>query len=130
MRIVASQAGDFARDRGRQVMAALIQQHPEATAVYAHNDEMAIGAIAALEAAGRHPGRDITIVSIDGEKDALRAIVDGKLAASVECNPRFGPSAFQLAVDYANGKSVPPIVANYDNLFDASNARQFLATAY
>jgi len=67
MQIVASQDGDFTRDKGRQVMETLLQAHPEATAVFAHNDEMALGAITALEAAGRHPGKDITLVSIDGE---------------------------------------------------------------
>src|SRR5205085_6449558 len=91
MKIVASQSGDFARDKGRQVMQTLLQAHPDLTAVYAHNDEMAIGAIAALEAAGKKPGQDVIVVSIDGTKDALQAVVDGKLGATCECNPRFGP---------------------------------------
>ena len=59
MKIVASQSGDFARDKGRQVAETLLQAHPDATAIYAHNDEMAIGAIAALEAAGKKPGKDV-----------------------------------------------------------------------
>jgi len=66
LKIVASQSGDFARDKGRQVAEALLQAHPEANIVFAHNDEMAIGAIAAIEAAGKVPGKDITVVSIDG----------------------------------------------------------------
>ena len=65
MEILASQTGDFARDKGRQVMETLLQAHPDVTAVYAHNDEMAIGAIAALEAAGKTPGKDVIVVSID-----------------------------------------------------------------
>ena len=72
MEIVASQSGDFARDKGRQVAETLLQAHPEATAIYAHNDEMAMGAIAALEAAGKVPGKDVLIVSIDGTKDAIK----------------------------------------------------------
>ena len=72
MEIVASQSGDFARDKGRQVAETLLQAHPDATAVYAHNDEMALGAIAAIEAAGKKPGKDIIVVSIDGEKDGVR----------------------------------------------------------
>ena len=56
MKIVASQTGDFARDKGRQVAETLLQAHPDVTAIYAHNDEMALGAIAALEAAGKKPG--------------------------------------------------------------------------
>jgi len=130
MQIVASQDGDFTRDKGRQVMETLLQAHPEATAVFAHNDEMALGAITALEAAGRHPGKDITLVSIDGEKDGLQAIIDGKLGATVECNPRFGPGSFQAAADYAAGKKIEPIVVNQDNFYDSSNAAQSLAGSY
>src|SRR3712207_1314335 len=76
MKIVASQSGDFARDKGRQVAETLLQAHPDANAIYAHNDEMAIGAIAAVEAAGKVPGKDIILVSIDGTRDALQAIID------------------------------------------------------
>ena len=56
---------------------------------------MAIGAIAAIEAAGKKPGKDILVVSIDGEKDGLQAIIDGKMGATVECNPKFGPAALR-----------------------------------
>jgi ribose transport system substrate-binding protein len=130
MKIVASQTGDFNRDKGRQVAEALLQAHPEATVIYAHNDEMAIGAIAAIEAAGKTPGKDILIVSIDGEKDAIQAIVDGKLGASVECNPRFGPKAYEIAMSYAKGDKIPGKVINPDLFYDASNAAASLATAY
>lgn len=130
MQVVASQDGDFTRDKGRQVMETLLQAHPEATAVFAHNDEMALGAITALEAAGRHPGKDITLVSIDGEKDGLQAIIDGKMGATVECNPRFGPGAFQAAADYAAGKKIEPIVVNQDHFYDSGNAAQSLAGSY
>ena len=101
--IVASQSGDFSRDKGRQVAETLLLAHPEATIIYAHNDEMAVGAIAALEAAGKVPGKDVLLVSIDGTKDALQAIIDGKLGATVECNPRFGPKAFETLARLANG---------------------------
>ena len=130
MQIIASQSGDFARDKGRQVMETLLQAHPEATAVYAHNDEMAMGAIAALEAAGRHPGKDITIVSIDGEKDGLQAVADGKMGATVECNPRFGPAAFAAAKAYGEGKPIPPRVVNKDHFYDSSNAAANIALSY
>ena len=109
MVILASQSGDFARDKGRQVAETLLQAHPDATIVYAHNDEMALGAIAAIEAAGKVPGKDILVVSIDGEKDALQAIADGKLGCSCECNPRFGPAAFDILYKYAAGETIPPL---------------------
>jgi ribose transport system substrate-binding protein len=130
MRIVASQSGDFARDKGRQVAETLLQANPTANAIYAHNDEMAIGAIAALEAAGKKPGTDVTIVSIDGTRDALQAIIDGKMGATVECSPFFGPVAFDTLVRYAAGETIPPKIINQDRFFDASNAKQFLAEAY
>ncbi|HKG56038.1 MAG TPA: ABC transporter substrate-binding protein [Candidatus Limnocylindrales bacterium] len=130
MKVVASQTGDFARDKGRQVMETLLQAHPDVTAVYAHNDEMAIGAIAALEAAGKKPGKDVIVVSIDGEKDALQAIVDGKMGASVECNPRFGPKAFDTLVKYANGEKIDAKIINPDKFYDSTNAAQELPTAY
>ena len=107
MEIVASQSGDFARDKGRQVTETLLQAHPDATAIYAHNDEMAMGAIAAIEAAGKVPGKDIIIVSIDGTSDALQAIIDGKMGATVECNPRFGPKAFDDHGALREGRADP-----------------------
>lgn len=128
--IVASQSGDFSRDKGRQVAETLLLAHPEATIIYAHNDEMAVGAIAALEAAGKVPGKDVLLVSIDGTKDALQAIIDGKLGATVECNPRFGPKAFETLARLANGETIEPWVKNIDGFYDASNAAAEVANAY
>ena len=130
MKVVASQSGDFARDKGRQVAETLLQAHPDATAIYAHNDEMALGAIAALEAAGKKPGKDVTVVSIDGEKDGVQAIVDGKMGCSVECNPRLGPKAFAAIEAYAKGETIPEWIKSDDHLFDSSNAAANLASAY
>lgn len=130
MQILASQTGDFARDKGRQVMETLLQAHPDVTAVYAHNDEMAIGAITALEAAGKTPGKDVIVVSIDGEKDALQAIVDGKLGATVECNPRFGPSAFDTLEKYIKGETIAAKIINPDNFYDSQNAAKELPNSY
>lgn len=128
--IVASQSGDFARDKGRQVAEALLQAHPDANVIYAHNDEMALGAVAALEAAGKTPGKDVLILSIDGGKEAVQAVVDGKLNAVVECNPRFGPIAFQTLQRYANGEAIEAWVKNVDKFYDSSNAAAEVAGAY
>jgi galactofuranose transport system substrate-binding protein len=130
MKIVASETGDFARDKGRQVAETLLQAHPDATAIYAHNDEMAMGAIAALEAAGKVPGKDVMLVSIDGTKDAAQAIVDGKLGADVECNPKFGPKAFETAKAYANGEKFPAKIVNPDRFFDKTTVAAYLPEAY
>src|SRR3954464_5241424 len=130
MALLASQSGDFARDKGRQVAETLLQAHPDATVVYAHSDEMALGAIAAIEAAGKVPGKDILVVSIDGEKDAIQAIVDGKLGCSCECNPRFGPGAFAIMARYANGETLPTFIKNEDRFFDATNAKENVDSAF
>ncbi len=130
MRIIASQSGDFVRDKGRQVAETLLQANPSATAVYAHNDEMAVGAIAAVEAAGKAPGKDVIIVSVDGTRDALQAIIAGKMGATVECNPKFGPKAFETMERYARGEAVEPWVINQDRFFDRSNAEQLIADSY
>jgi ABC-type sugar transport system substrate-binding protein len=130
MVIIASQSGDFARDKGRQVFETLYQAHPEATALYAHNDEMTMGAIAAMEAAGKTPGKDIMIASIDGTKDAAQAVADGKVAVLVECNPHFGPKAFQSIVDYADGKKIPEWVVNTDRLFTKDNIASYMPEAF
>ncbi len=130
MKIVASQSGDFARDKGRQVMETLLQAHPDVTVVYAHNDEMAIGAIQALEAAGRKPGVDVTIVSIDGTRDALQAIIDGKLGVTVESAPFFGPIACATMNAYAAGEQVPAWVKVEDRIFTIENAAENIADAY
>ncbi len=130
MEVIASQTGDFARDLGRQVFETLYQANTGATAVYAHNDEMAIGAILALEAQGKVPGTDVVIVSIDGSKEALQNIIDGKLGATVECNPRFGPIAFETLLKYADGEEIPTEILNQDKFYDESNAEEFVDAAY
>lgn len=128
--IVASQSGDFSRDRGRQVAETLIQAHPEANVIYTHADEMTMGAIAALEAAGRKPGKDVLVVSIDGEHDGVQAIIDGKIGAICGCSPFFGPKAFDTLAAYAAGKPIPPFIKNEDQFYEANNAKALLASTF
>jgi galactofuranose transport system substrate-binding protein len=128
--LLASQTGDFNRDKGRQVAETLLQAHPDADIVYAHNDEMAIGAISAIEAAGKAAGKDIMVLSIDGGKEIVQLVVDGKVGAVCECNPRFGPKAFDTAVAYANGDAIEGKLINPDNFYTAENAAAELANAY
>jgi ribose transport system substrate-binding protein len=130
MKIVDNQSGDFARGKGREVAETSLKNHRDATAIYAHSDEMALGAITALEAAGKKPGKDVIVVSIDGEKDAVQAIVEGKLAATCECNPRFGPKAFATLQAYASGAQIPAYIKIPDGFYDSTNAKEALANAY
>jgi galactofuranose transport system substrate-binding protein len=131
MKIIASQTGDFARANGQKTMENLLQSlGNKINAVYAHNDEMAIGAINAIKAAGKVPGKDITIVSADGEKDGLKAIVAGEIGAIVECSPYFGPPAFDAIQKHEKGEQVPTEIINQDRFFDKTNAAQLVDTAF
>lgn len=128
--ILESRSGDFARDEGRKVMETLLQAHPDVNIVYAHNDEMAIGAIQALEAAGRKPGEDVMVVSIDGTRDALQSIIDGKMGVTVESSPFFGPLACETMKRYAAGETIEPWIKVEDRIFTKENAAEHIDEAY
>jgi galactofuranose transport system substrate-binding protein len=128
--IVASQDGDMIRDNGRQLMETLIQQYPDIDGVFAHNDEMMLGGITAMLAANKKPGTDIATVSVDGQKEALQAIVDGTLGATAECNPRFGPAVLDAIEAYGAGETVVAEQVNTDGFYDLSNAAAELPNAF
>lgn len=131
MTVIASETGDFTREMGQKAMEKILQSKgKKITAVYAHNDQMALGAIDALKAAGLQPGKDVLIVSTDGEKAALEAIVRGELGATVESSPRFGPLAFNALERYFGGGKMPPKIIVEDRLFDKRNAQEHIAEAY
>jgi galactofuranose transport system substrate-binding protein len=117
IKIVAEQTANFARATGQQVMATLIQQYPNIKGVFAHNDEMAIGAITALKAAGKHPGQDIKVVSIDGTKDAINLVLSGEEYAVVQSNPRLGTLVFDTLDKYIKGEDLPAWVVQPDKVF-------------
>ena len=124
MQVIVSQTGDFTRAKGLEVMEAFLSSKgKDITAVYAHNDDMALGAIQAIEAAGKKPSQDILVVSIDGVKAALEAMVEGKLNCSVECNPLLGPAAFDAVEKVLAGQAVPRLTIVQDRVFDQSAAR-------
>jgi ribose transport system substrate-binding protein len=129
-KILASRSGNFTREGGHKVAAALLKAHPDANVIYAHNDEMALGAITALEEAGKVPGKDVLVLSIDGGKEAVQAVIEGKIAAVAECNPRFGPKAFETVLRYSRGETIEPWVKNIDGFYDGSNAAAEVATTY
>jgi ribose transport system substrate-binding protein len=131
MKILTSQTANFTRAEGQKVMENIIQaQRKNITVVYAHNDEMALGAIQALKAAGMNPGKDVLVISVDGERAALEAIARGEMNVTVECNPRFGPIAFDTLEKYLRGEQLPAKIINEDRFFDSTNAAQFVASAY
>jgi galactofuranose transport system substrate-binding protein len=129
LKIVAEQTADFTREKGRSVTEQLISANPNITAIYAENDEMALGAVAALKAAGKQPG-DVKIITIDGTKGAVQGILDGWVAGVIESNPRFGPLAFQALEDFYSGKGVPEQTIISDKEYTPDNARAELSNAY
>lgn len=127
IKIIATESGDFTRAKGEEVMGDFLQRYgDEIDALYAHNDDMAIGAIKAIEAHGLRPGEDIKIVSIDAIRDAFQAMVDGKLNATIECNPLLGPQFFELALKVVNGEPVPKWIPSEESIYFPGDAAALL----
>jgi simple sugar transport system substrate-binding protein len=129
MQIIDSKSGDFTRARGKEVMASFLQKHGSTiTAVFAHNDDMALGAIQAIEEYGLKPGVDIKIVSVDATRGAFEAMIAGKLNATVECNPLLGPQFFELALKVVNEEPIPKWVPSLETIFFPEDASEILPT--
>jgi simple sugar transport system substrate-binding protein len=117
-KIIRSQTGDFTRAKGKEVMEAFLKaEGKKINVLYAHNDDMAIGAIQAIEEAGMKPGKDITIISIDAVKGAFEAMMAGKLNVSVECSPLLGPQLMQAVKDLKAGKTLPKRIVTQEGVF-------------
>ncbi|GAB2664610.1 ABC transporter substrate-binding protein [Nocardia goodfellowii] len=121
-KVVASQTGDFTRAKGKEVMQAFLASNQKIDVLFAHNDDMALGAIQAIEEAGLKPGKDIKIVSIDGVRDALQALVDGKKNFVVECNPLLGPQLMELVEKVAAGAPVEHRIVTAETTFTPEQA--------
>ncbi len=129
LKVIDSQSGDFRRTGGKEVMEAFIKKHGKTIDIlYAHNDDMALGAVQAIEEAGLKPGSDIIIVSIDAVREGVQAVVAGKINCTVECNPLFGPKVYDTVAVVLAGKKVERKSYNKDELFDATNAAAALPT--
>jgi simple sugar transport system substrate-binding protein len=117
-KIIRSQTGDFTRAKGKEVMEAFLKaEGKKINVLYAHNDDMAIGAIQAIEEAGLKPGKDIIIISVDGVKGAFEAMMAGKLNVSVECSPLLGPQLMSVVKDIKAGKPVPKRIVTQESIF-------------
>lgn len=123
LKIIKSQTGDFTRAKGKEVMEAFLKSDGKNIQVlYAHNDDMAMGAIQAIEEYGLKPGKDIIIVSIDGIKDAFTAMSQGKTNCIVECNPLLGPQLALVAKDLVAGKTVDKWIKSEEGVFAGAEA--------
>ncbi len=126
IKVVASQTGDFTRAGGKQVMEAMLKSQPKIDVVYAHNDDMGLGAIEAIEAAGKVPGKDIKIITVDAVHDGMQALADGKINFIVECSPLLGKQLIDIVKKLNAGESVPPRIVTEETTFTQDQAKEAL----
>nr|WP_213001322.1 ABC transporter substrate-binding protein [Actinoplanes consettensis] len=126
-KVVASQTGQFTRTDGKQVMETFLKAQPKIDVLYAHNDDMGLGAIEAIEAAGKKPGTDIKIITVDAVKDGMTALSEGKINYIVECSPLLGPQLMDLAKKVKAGETVPQRVLTEETTFTPEQAKAVLA---
>ncbi|MEG2186966.1 MAG: ABC transporter substrate-binding protein [Clostridia bacterium] len=127
IKVIATQSGDFTRAGGKEVMESFLKTYPgEINAVYAHNDDMVLGAIEAIKEAGLLPGKDIVTVSMDGVHDIFVAMAAGEANCTVECNPLLGPQFLDVCRKLVAGETVDKWVKSDEGVFFADTAEQDL----
>jgi simple sugar transport system substrate-binding protein len=124
--IIDSQTGNFTTEEGKPVMEALLKKHEGLIqGAFIHNDNMAIGAVEAMKAAGVKPG-DIKIVSVDGTRGGFQLMIDGWVQADVECNPLLGPQVAEMALALINGEAIEPETLTNETVYYPDNAAELL----
>ena len=127
--IIASQTGDFTRAKGKEVMESFLKTYgSDIKGVYAHNDDMVLGAIEAIKEAGLKPGEDIKTVSCDGVKAIFGAMAAGEANVTIECNPLLGPVFFETAQKLANGETVEKWIKSEEGIFRQETAAEDIKT--
>lgn len=118
-KITLSQPADFTKEGGRKVMQEFLslpeEDWPEV--LFSHNDDMAIGAVEAIEEAGLKPGTDIIIISVDGTRRAFEQMIAGNINAVVECNPLLGPLLMQATQEIMSGRTLPKRMVPPEDIF-------------
>jgi ABC-type sugar transport system substrate-binding protein len=125
-KIIASQTGDFTRAKGKEVMEAFLKAHKDIDVLFAHNDDMGLGAIEAIEGAGLKPGTDIKIITIDAVRDGMQALADGKINFIAECSPLLGPQLMDLVKKVHAGEEIPKRVETEETTFTQEQAKEVL----
>jgi ABC-type sugar transport system substrate-binding protein len=125
-KVVASQTGQFTRTDGKAVMETFLKSQPKIDVLYAHNDDMGLGAIEAIEAAGKKPGTDIKIITVDAVKDGMTALADNKINFIVECSPLLGPQLMDLVKKVKAGETIPQRVLTEETTFTPEQAKEAL----
>jgi simple sugar transport system substrate-binding protein/ribose transport system substrate-binding protein len=125
-KVIASQTGEFTRAKGKEVMEAFLKANPKIDVLYAHNDDMGLGAIEAIEAAGKKPGVDIKIITVDAVHDGMQALADGKINYIVECSPLLGPQLMELVKKVKAGETVQQRILTEETTFTQDQAKEAL----
>jgi galactofuranose transport system substrate-binding protein len=126
LKIIASQTGDFTRAGGKAVMEQFLKANPKIDVLFAHNDDMGLGALEAITAAGKVPGKDIKIITIDAVKDGMQALADGKFNFIAECSPLLGPQLMDLVKKVKAGESIPARIETEETTFTQDQAKTAL----
>lgn len=124
--VIGEASGNFTRAEGKAAVEGALAAYPDMDLIFAHNDDMGLGAVEALEAAGKKPGVDVKIVTVDGVRDGLQALKDGKFNYVVECNPAFGNQLADLLRSVAAGTEVPKETIVIDEAFDQTITQEFI----
>lgn len=126
LKIIDSQTGEFTRAKGKEVMEAFLNAHADIDVLFAHNDDMGLGALEAITAAGKVPGQDIKIITIDAVRDGMQALADGKFNFIAECSPLLGPQLMDLVKKVHAGESVPARIETEETTFTQEQAKAAL----
>jgi simple sugar transport system substrate-binding protein len=128
IKILAKQTGEFTQSKGQEVMESFLKAYKNIDVVVAENDNMAFGAIDAIKAVGKVPGKDIIIISFDAVKEAFNRMIAGEINADVECNPLHGPRVAEIIKTLESGGNVDKIMYVVEEVFDTENAVAKLPT--
>jgi ABC-type sugar transport system substrate-binding protein len=126
LKVIDSQTGDFTRAGGKAVMEQFLKAHPQIDVLFAQNDDMGLGALEAITAAGKVPGKDIKIITIDAVHDGMQALADGKFNFIAECSPLLGPQLMDIVKKVHAGESVPARILTNETTFTQDQAKAAL----
>jgi simple sugar transport system substrate-binding protein len=126
--LLAKQTGEFTQAKGQEVMESFLKAYPDIDVVFCENDNEAFGAIDAIKAAGKVPGKDIIIISFDAVHEAFNRMIAGEINCACECNPLHGPRVAEIIQKLQKGEKVEKIQYVNEGVFDLFNAKEMLPT--
>ena len=117
--VLESITGDFLRSKGRECMRTLLDKYGAEgiDVVFSHNDSMTLGVLDVLDEAGVVPGRDIVLISVDGEQAAVDELVKGRINCIVECTPHLGDDVMAQVDALTKGRTIPKTIHPEETVF-------------